>query len=232
MEELKKAHVAVCIPSRGQCDFGFTMDLATMFGFTVGNDVATVSLLGQEATYIHCNRNDLARRALNIEQVTHLLWLDDDMRFPKDTLYRLLKHNEAFVGTNYSTRKTPSVPVTCEKIFPELGKPAKRLITPEGATGLADVEAVGFGCVLVRREVFEETPFPWFECRYDYDRKLHIGEDIWFSMLATNAGFRIKVDQGLSDDLVGHVGKWDYRMRHARTWASEVEDLTEIKVEA
>jgi hypothetical protein len=231
MQSVQKAHVAICIPSRGYCDFGFTMDLATMLSWSVGNDVATVTLLGQDATYIHANRNDLVKRALHIPGVTHLLWLDDDMRFPKETMYRLLKHNEAFVGANYPTRRTPVVPVSIKTIYPTERKPGKRLLPPAGAAGLEEVDGIGFGVVLVRREVFEDVDFPWFECIYDRTRgMMMIGEDISFGMLAREKGYRIMVDHDLSEE-IEHVGKFSYKLAHARAWAEEVQDLTEIPAE-
>ena len=38
---------------------------------------------------------------------THILWLDSDMRFPADTLGRLLARNRDIVGANYCARRFP-----------------------------------------------------------------------------------------------------------------------------
>lgn len=249
--------VQICIPSRGVCDAGFTFDLANMMAWTTlelvsrGMDIA---MHMQMSSYIHANRTDLASLALQDKAVTHLLWLDDDMRFPKNTIARLLQHHVPFVGVNYSHRKPPPQPVACKRVRPkerfqcavcdadkgkERGGAAfvgnlrerircpkcglerwctqYRLVTNEHSTGLEPVEAIGFGVVLIEREVFEQTKFPWFEHAYDHDQQMATGEDVFFCEAAQAAGFPVLVDHDLSKE-VRHCGNLEYSLEHANNW--------------
>lgn len=209
----------------------------------------------QMSSYIHANRTDLASLALADKDVTHLFWLDDDMRFPKNTIARLLQHHQPFVGVNYSHRKPPPQPVALKRnaagreqfrcpvcdTDPASGPSLRysddrqrvvcltcgyhrwamnsKLITNEQSTGLEPVEAIGFGVTMVAREVFEQTPFPWFEHDYDHQEKRAIGEDTWFCWLAQQAGFPVFVDHDLSKD-IRHAGSLEYSLEHANNWAA------------
>lgn len=110
--------IAVCIPSRGVCDAGFTFDLANLMSWTSLELVqrgVDVLMNMQMSSYIHANRTDLASLALDDKDVTHLFWLDDDMRFPKNSIARLLEHRQPIVGVNYSHRKPPPQPVALKR---------------------------------------------------------------------------------------------------------------------
>lgn len=249
--------IAICIPSRGVCDSGFAFDLANMMAWTTLELVqrgVDINMNMQMSSYIHANRTDLASIALADKDVTHLLWLDDDMRFPKNVIARLLQHHVSFVGVNYSHRKPPPQPVACKRVRPKerfqcavcdadkgtarggaayVGSTRERiwcpkcglerwctqyrLVTDENSTGLEPVEAIGFGVVLITREVFEQTKFPWFEHAYDHDQQMATGEDVWFCELAQQAGFPVFVDQDLSKE-IRHAGSLEYSLEHANNW--------------
>jgi len=250
--------IAICIPSRGVCDGGFTFDLANLAFWTSDNLMSrgvdlTMNL--QMSSYIHANRTDLASLALADKDVTHLFWLDDDMRFPKNAIARLLQHRVDVVGVNYSHRKPPPQPVALKRnaagkedfrcvVCPDVGEiPLMqytelrfkdrvvcqscgterwarnyRLQTLAETTGLEPVEAIGFGVVLITREVFEATQFPWFEHSYDHGNKRAIGEDTHFCWLAQQAGYPVFVDHDLSKD-VRHAGSLEYSLEHANNWS-------------
>lgn len=210
--------VAICIPSGGLWDAGFGIDYGSMLVWTTQNLVAAgleVVIHMQISSYIHSNRQDVARLAMQDPAVTHLFWLDTDMRFPRDVLYRLLRHRVAFVGANYSYRKAPPQPVAMKRNIDT--ERAYHLMTTKDSTGLEPVEAIGFGCVLVAREVFEATKFPWFECWWDHDRHRSIGEDVHFSWLAQEAGYPVFVDHDVSKEIL-HAGQLEYSLAHTNDW--------------
>jgi hypothetical protein len=205
--------IAICIPSRGAMDYRFTYDLVQLVMYTQNTIVdagqADFGVLFRADTYIHRNRESLAEMALR-KNATHLLWLDDDMRFPPDLLVRLLAHQKPIVGVNYVTRGVEAEPVAITQIAP----PGAKLQTPPDATGLAPVEALGFGAVLIESAVFTATTRPWFESCYKGTQ--HYGEDVDFCMKARAAGYEVLVDQDLSKQ-IAHLGSFEYRMEHA--WA-------------
>lgn len=215
-----KLRVAICIPTRGQVCQGFAYDLAQMMCYTgialVSNDLLDIALLFTDGTYIASNREDLVEKAFE-GKPTHLMWLDDDMRFPQDILVRLLKHNKPVVAANYTTRKTPCIPITIKHISVAKGKPSGRLVTTPESTGLEQVEAVGFGVVLIRADVFRKIPKPWFENYWSREMNRWVGEDVDFSRKCTKAGIELLVDHDLSKE-IGHVGSFTYTLDHAEAW--------------
>lgn len=207
----KQIKVVICIPTRGDCKSGFALDLARLVNVTARRrpeiEIAFVTGTG---TLIHDLRTKIASDALRADP-HYLLWLDDDMRFPPDALISLLEHGRDIVGTNYTTRTLPPKPTA--KVMAEDGINFWHVPTLEGATGLVEVDACGFGCLLVRASVFAKLDQPWFSMPYSPAKQMHIGEDVFFCVNAAKAGFQTFVDQGLSRDL-RHIGSFEYAWDH------------------
>ena len=101
--------VAVCLPSRDQVCTGFMNDAFRLAGYFGAKDVskgAKLWLFTSQGTLIANQRQELVFEALQAG-CSHILFLDTDMRFPKDTLDRLLAHDEPIVAANYATRRMP-----------------------------------------------------------------------------------------------------------------------------
>jgi hypothetical protein len=148
-------------------------------------------------------RNSLAKAALD-EGFDWLLMLDSDMRFPSDTLARLLDRNVPIVTCNYSTRRSPAEPIAFKSI-----STLEKLYTDEESTGLEECSANGLGVALIHRTVFEQMPKPWFNIPYIPASDGHWGEDVWFCNQARKAGFPVFVDHDLSKE-VKHIGMREY----------------------
>ncbi len=54
------------------------------------------------------------------------------------------------------------------------------------------VDVVGAGCLLIRRDLFEKIPAPWFASQWS--TKGHLSEDFSFCEKAKGMGYRIGVD--------------------------------------
>lgn len=104
---------------------------------------------------------------------THLLWLDTDMRFPGDTLARLLQHEAPVIAANYVKRKPPHTPVT-------VGLDGKPVYTTKETHGLETVSHTGMGVTLVRAEVFKQIERPWFAFPWLPKASRCAGEDTFF----------------------------------------------------
>jgi hypothetical protein len=139
-------------------------------------------------------RRTLAEYFMRSSGFESLFFLDDDMTPPPWTVLRLLSHNLPIVGALYFQRwppyrinAGPDWPLGGHLEMPQLAEPP--VVRP--------VEWVGTGALLIRREVFERIPRPWFEYCDDGD-----GEDVYFSRKARAAGIPIHCDTGLC---VGHL---------------------------
>lgn len=198
-----KYRVAICIPCQDTVSAGFAADLAMLTG-AIPADI-TWKLFQVRGTYVHQQRATLVALAQQWT-ATHVLWLDSDMRFPADTLTRLLAHKVPIVAANYTTRRAPYRPVAEHR---EQGV----LFTPPEATGTVEVTHCGMGVMLVDTEVTRAMPTPWFAIGYNAKQDLYAGEDVYFCRKAVEHGFPIVVDQDLSQH-VKHVGEMEFASKH------------------
>lgn len=207
----KPPRVAVCIPCGDQVMSLWAFDYARMMGHTIRHrpEINMVELFTR-GSLVPKQREMLAFDALETGY-THLLWLDTDMLFPPDTLLRLLDRHHRIVGANYVERRPPYVP----NAFPNLQTPNVRLFTEPEDTGLVEVEALGFGCILIEADVFRHLPRPWFAAAWVAQIQEFMGEDVYFCNKAREHGERVWLDHDLSQQ-IGHIGYHPFTMAEAR----------------
>lgn len=183
----------------------FTMSLIDVLGHQMGEALGCASEPVVKWGYYRSsalpqNRHNLVRMAQKAD-ASHILFLDDDMTFPPNTLERLLAANKPIVSTNCTTR---TVPVITTAI-----KDDKRIMS-EGRSGLEEVDQVGMAVMLINLKVFDRIPLPWF--KFDWDEEYpetYCSEDIYFCRKANQAGFRVWIDHDLSLG-IGHLGEMEY----------------------
>jgi GT2 family glycosyltransferase len=182
-------------------------------GYTIGTTENRVVIYTSSGTLLSSQRQDLARDAIDAG-CTHTLWLDSDMRFPKDALIRLLDRDEPIVCANYAKRRFPTEPIAVRKNFvDEDAKKVLRVYTEQDSTGLVEVDYCGMGVMLVKAEVYKKMEFPWFAIPWVPAAEDYIGEDVWFCRRASENGFKTLIDQDLSKE-VHHIGTFEYKHEH------------------
>lgn len=211
--DVRGPNIAVCMPAHDQMSSYTAYDLAGMLMHTGTTLVApgTIESLGLNigaGTYVHRSREELAKVAVEAG-ADFILWVDSDMRFPRDALARLLMHNKPMVGINYSKRGVPPEYVAVKEIGWGEGEVGQPCVTGPDSEGLEQVEAIGFGLVLMRTDILRQTADerPWFW--YEDGENGHVGEDVYFCRLVNEAGFDIYVDHDLSKEC-SHVGTFEY----------------------
>lgn len=197
--------VMVAVPCGEMVHADFAASLALMMAYTthVRPDIE-LPLFFAKGTYLPRARASLVNAALE-QGCSHILWLDTDMRFPKDTLTRLLSHHEAVVACNYPTRQMPIEPTAKGMQFEPI----------VGGELLTDVRVAGMGVMLVDTAVFTAMGKPYFAIGYNKQQDDYAGEDAYFCEAARKAGFRLRIDHPLSEH-VEHCGALRYTMQHAR----------------
>lgn len=148
-------------------------------------------------------REQLAERAL-AANVDYLMMLDDDMVIRSedmDVLERLLAHKVDVVAPLAFTRNHPHYPVMYElKEGVEAGGrryKTSKYIRNYPKDSLVEVDAVGFGMVLIDMKVVRAMKTPYFMVTNGS------GEDIWFCVNARELGFRVFMDTSVK---LGHLG--------------------------
>jgi hypothetical protein len=206
--------IGIVSPARDIVDTGFSFDAQNMIGYTCAHHPElTLGSFVSKGTMIFNQRIDLVREAMN-EGCEWIMWLDTDMRFPRDMLVRLLAHKKDIVAANYVTRQVPPEPVSFQ--LTDDGKLWRRVPTLAASTGLEKVTGAPMGCMLTSAKVFKkmdkpDVPMFWFQ----YSTKNHttLGEDIYFCINAGRYGFDIFIDHDLSKQ-VRHVGIFEFGHEH------------------
>ncbi len=194
--------IAVCVPGdRGKA--GFVQSLSNMlihFCLSPYNGgTREVEMFSCTGSILPDVRHRCVAEAVKWN-ATHLLFLDDDMHFPRDTLHRLLKHNLPIVAANYVRRTFPPIPTAYN-----LSRTGKVHTKPD-STGLEEVSHLGTGVMLIDMRVFDIIELPFFELKSDKDGVRPKGEDVYFCHKASEAGIKLFIDHDLSKE-VGHYGE-------------------------
>lgn len=151
-------------------------------------------------------RLDIVKHAIE-HKMTHLLFVDTDQTFPKDTLHRLLKHDVDVVACNIATKQIPAQP-TARSYNPQNLASGDRIYNTPGK-GLQRVWRVGTGVMLIKMKVFDKVGLnvwgmPWQESRQKYQ-----GEDWSFVEACEKAGIDVYIDHDVSEQ-VKHWGLYGF----------------------
>lgn len=133
----------------------------------------------------------------------YLYMIDDDMICPDDMFEQLYRHNVDIVAPLAFTRNPPHKPVIyhCVEGYDEVSKKdyfINNHVMNYPKDNLVECDAVGFGAVLIKREVFAKLG------KKAFMSTCGTGEDILFCYKARKAGFKIFMDTGCK---LGHLGQ-------------------------
>jgi len=163
-----------------------------------------------ERTVVHWARNELVRAALPLKSIhddkpfSHFMWLDSDHIFERDLICHLARHfvrpEVDMISALYFNRTKPYFPVAYVQDTNE--NPYTHYPLIEVPNCLCEVDSVGFGAIMTKREVFEGMEDPWFHMTGRNGE--HVGEDMSFCVHAKQAGFRVFLDGQYK---LGHFGE-------------------------
>jgi len=199
----KKTKIAICVPCRDDVMSGFCFDLSKLVQYEALRGKVDIHLLQMQGTLIFTQREKLAEEALEWG-ADYIMWVDSDMRFPKDTLEEMLKHNVDIVGVNATTRREPIKPTALNLVIKSETEHSWIPINSLNNNGIEKCTAVGFGFTLVKADVFKKVSRPWFNVIWS-DHGAIIGEDIHFCIKCQDTGYDVYVDHDTSRQ-IGHIG--------------------------
>jgi GT2 family glycosyltransferase len=147
-----------------------------------------------------------AQRALS----DYLLFVDDDMTFPKDTLEKLLANGKQIVGVNSYSRCLP--PSSTVGLMDKNGEYMHPDYHPSFALKIPDelfkAYFVGTGVMLIDMKVFDAIATPYFAFSVDEHGQVANGEDGSFCDKAKKVGIDVWCDPTIA---VGHLGEYEYK---------------------
>jgi len=170
---------------------------ATSFAWSVGLKQLIIPgppVMGLTGMPYDHGRNAACMRALEGGN-SHIFFLDSDVIAPPDTILRLLKHDKPVISGMYCRRSPPhAVPVMIKD-----GK----WVTEFKHGSVIEVDFVGAGCLLIRRDVLENLPpvrpgKHWFSWQVDAHGVVPQGEtlseDFAFNLQCRKHGIPTLVD--------------------------------------
>lgn len=226
-ERFKKLSVLILTPCGGYDNAAkFTKSVVNMVAYSWMQGLPIYQMGMSERMVVDWARNDLARKAKDHineytgEKFTHILWLDDDHVFSPDLACVLARHNLDMVSALYYARVGKTLPVVYVK--DHSGDEHKHFPIIEAPNCLFECDAVGFGALLMRRDVLDRVPQPWFTLDWK------AGEDIAFCVSAKKSGIKIwcdgqyKLGHIAVPEVIGHQHYVKYMQEHGEEFSDKV----------
>ena len=197
--EVKK--IVIGIPHTGILNSDVVMHLMNLNqqGYYVN-----IQLLKSSILYI--SREYLVRAALQA-QADYIMFLDSDQIIESNTLVKManyLDNGEDIVTTLIFRKDYPFEPCifSHQKELPN-GQISLTYydVDNQDLTKPFYVESCGFGCIMMKTEIFKNIPQPWFLPRP------YTGEDITFMWEVRKNGYKVLCDPTIE---IGHVGFKNY----------------------
>lgn len=160
------------------------------------NRASNISLLSK-------GRQDAITHALK-QGCTHMLFLDDDMIFPENSLEILLSRKSQAIGVNYVRKNTTEL----LHVSADLNG---QMVYSKGKSGIEEVGHVGMGIFLLDLAIIKSVPAPHFEVLWNTNISDYDSEDTYFCEKLRKHGVKIHVDHDLSQK-VGHIGDYAYTL--------------------
>jgi hypothetical protein len=165
-----------------------------------------MEFVATESSGISESRESLVNGALSIADMTHLLFIDDDMGFHWSTLHIMMARRQPIVACTYR-RRVPPGEFTASTI-----DGTANIRVDDSSTGLQEATNVGFGFCLIERRVLEAIKMPRFLNRWVEKDQRYSTEDYPFFLAARELGFPVYVDLDASKQ-VWHEGSIGYSWR-------------------
>ena len=188
----------IAIPTLDFVHFEFARCL-TGLAMRLAKDGVDFDVCFKGGTLVYNGRDSLAADAVN-EGYTHVLWLDADMVFNDDIVYRLLECGKQFVTGVYHSRHAPYS--SC--IFSKIETTSAEKVT-EYPAELFEIAGCGFGIVLTETSLLRDV---YRKYGYCFQPTPEYGEDIAFCMRAKEVGCRLWCEPSVKAGHIGHVTIW------------------------
>lgn len=181
------------------CLFGA---LDVLKGHGVGVNIAC-----QTGGYAAQNRNELTKLAKS-HKSDYLMFIDNDMTFPNSGIQRLLDADKDIIGVHYNARPKPGTNklISTVKTADPFNDVDFGKVTEGFPAQTFKCFSVGTGFTLIRMNIFDRIPFPWFESG-ETEKDGPYTEDVDFFRKANEAGFEIYCNPTIK---MGHIGTQEY----------------------
>ena len=192
--------ICVGIPTNRQFQPETVLSLARMIAHTRGFGHDLFITIPTEGFNVAENRNYTVAQAIK-NNCNYILFSDDDMEYPEDTLERLLSHDKDAIGTLYNVRRLPSAYVI------QYGEEIKNDEEAKRQTKPFKCEAIGTGMLLVKTDIFKKLQSPLFGYKWYDNGMVKMSTDWFLCEKIRQAGYEIWCDPTIT---IKHIGKYAF----------------------
>lgn len=156
------------------------------------------------------NREFLVAKALEIPEITHMFFLDDDTIPPDNVIEGLLAMKTPLAAGLYRSKKRKGEGGLAAWMY-SMEHRGYMPINLQQKTRYVTVDVTGLGCCLIERQVFEKLRKPWFR----WDPPPGVSEDFYFfEECAAQLRYKPVIDMEMRCKHIGEVsldveGNWD-----------------------
>lgn len=137
---------------------------------------------------------------------SHILFLDDDMKYTTTAFDSIADREVDFIGANCTTKTEVRDPLA-------RGVDGQR-ISSIGKHGIEKITRIGLGFTLIKCDVFKKIEYPYFSIKWatntETGEKKIVGEDHLLCRFLLEAGVNLYVDHDAARH-VWHIGDFDYQ---------------------
>jgi len=133
----------------------------------------------------------------------YLFSVDSDIILPKDTLRKMIESDKDIITGLYIQRIPGTHTVEVYMVNPNGGMSNIPYEMLSKYNGPVEVAGCGFGCVLVKGEVFRKMEYPHFYYKSALDHRNTVSEDVYFCKKARDLGFKVWADTTIKCDHKG-----------------------------
>lgn len=149
-----------------------------------------------DRSYTHTAENKCTDQMLLVEDLTHFFYCESDMILPDDTIPRLLEVDKPIVSGLYFLRQGDGQPCLYKRVIGNTANEQSMspvTLFPTDRPFSLKNGCPGLGCVLIKREVFEQLRFPWFDLKEG-----QYGSDLYFYTKVRKANIDVWVHPGVA----------------------------------
>ncbi len=199
-----KPSIFVAVPSSRDWKVEFAMSMLSLASHLTeqccNGELSGLQMRCQVNSLLPMGRQTLLNQALE-SGATHMLWIDDDTKFPVQAIDVLLSRDLDYVAGNVCRKQFPLSPTAQD----EHGN----VIDSTGKTGVQEASWLGLAFCLIRLDAIRSTSAPHFEVLYIPDENKYVGEDMYFCEKMREIGVKMYIDHDVSQRL-GHIGDFSY----------------------
>lgn len=197
VEEIKKPKIFIAVPCySGNISIGFFNSITANFA-NCSNDYDMVMVFHENDSLVCRARNVLASTFLRDKEFDYLLWLDDDLSFPPDTIRKLIESNKDIVGApyvrkNYDWKAIEENVLKGFRIDVSLARSMgyvynNQLQNTKVENGCLEVNEIGTGIMLIKRKVFEDM-VPLVKSYKPYETETKDKEEVRYTFFDSGVG--------------------------------------------